>query len=76
VPTLADARTGKNGRHRLTGLRRQSVFGRLAGHEDVNDADRLCRDAAMRGVVGDCAITGCCLSQPDGPLRNEVAQPA
>jgi len=28
--TLADARTGKNGRHRLAGLPRQSVFGRLA----------------------------------------------
>jgi hypothetical protein len=28
---LADARTGKNGRHRLAGLLRQSVFGRLAG---------------------------------------------
>jgi hypothetical protein len=33
--TLADARTGKNGRHRLAGLLRQSVFGRLAGYEDV-----------------------------------------
>src|SRR4029077_756624 len=50
---LADARTGKNGRHRLVGLLRQSVFGRLAGYEDVNDADRLCRDPAMRWVVGD-----------------------
>ena len=56
--TLADARTGKNGRHRLAGLMRQSVFGRLAGYEDVNDADRLCRDPAMRWVVGDKAITG------------------
>jgi hypothetical protein len=28
---LADARTGKNGRHLLGGLLRQSVFGRLAG---------------------------------------------
>jgi len=28
---LADARTGKNGRHQLVGLLRQSVFGRLAG---------------------------------------------
>jgi hypothetical protein len=35
------------------------VFGRLAGYEDVNDADRLCRDTAMRWVVGDRAITGC-----------------
>ena len=56
--TLADARTGKNGRHRLAGLLRQSVFGRLAGYEDVNDADRLCHDPAMRWVVGDRAITG------------------
>jgi DDE family transposase len=50
--SLSDARTGKNGRHRLVGLLRQSVFGRLAGYEDVNDADRLCRDPAMRWIVG------------------------
>ena len=37
---LADARTGKNCRHALVGLLRQSLFGRLAGYEDVNDADR------------------------------------
>jgi Transposase DDE domain group 1 len=55
---LADARTGKNGRHRLVGMLRQSVFGRLAGYEDVNDAERLCRDPAMRWVVGNRAITG------------------
>ena len=55
---LADTRTGKNGRHRLAGLLRQSVFGRLAGYEDVNDAERLCRDPAMRWVVGDRAIAG------------------
>jgi hypothetical protein len=36
--SLADARTGKNGRHALVGMLRQSVFGRLAGYEDVNDA--------------------------------------
>jgi Transposase DDE domain group 1 len=49
---LADARTGKNGRHRLTGLLRQSVFGRLAGYEDVNDAERLCRDPAALSATG------------------------
>ena len=37
---LSDARTGKNGRHALVGMLRQSVFGRLAGYEDVNDAQR------------------------------------
>jgi len=40
---LADARTGKNGRHALVGMLRQAVFGRLAGYEDVNDAKRLRR---------------------------------
>jgi hypothetical protein len=49
---LAEARTGRNRRHLLVGLLRQSVFGRLAGYEDVNDAERLCRDPAMRWVVG------------------------
>jgi hypothetical protein len=56
--TLTDVRTGKNGRHRLAGLLRQSVFGRLAGYEDVNDAERLCSDPAMRWVVGHQAIAG------------------
>ena len=48
---LSDTRRGKNTRHLLTGLFRQSVFGRLAGYEDVNDADRLAHDPAMRAVV-------------------------
>jgi Transposase DDE domain group 1 len=34
------------------------VFGRLAGYEDVNDAERLCRDPAMRWVVGGRAPMG------------------
>ena len=53
---LADSRTGKNGRHGLGGLLRQSVYGRLAGYEDVNDADRLGRDPAMRWIIGGKAI--------------------
>jgi hypothetical protein len=36
---FGDAQTGKNGRYPLVGLLRQSVFGRLAGYEDVNDAE-------------------------------------
>ena len=47
---LADARTGRNGRHALVGLLRQSVFGRLAGYEDVNDALPLRHDPAMRWI--------------------------
>ena len=53
---LADSRSGKNGWHGLVGLLRQSVFGRLAGYEDVNDADRLGRDPVMRWIVGGKAI--------------------
>ena len=49
---LADARTGTNGRHALVRLLRQSGFGRLAGYEDVNDAERLRHDPAMRWIVG------------------------
>jgi hypothetical protein len=49
---LLDDRRGKNARHTLAGLFRQSVFGRLAGYEDVNDAERLGRDPAMRAIVG------------------------
>jgi hypothetical protein len=49
--SLSECRRGKNTRHLLAGLFRQSVFGRLAGYEDVNDADRLAHDPAMRAVV-------------------------
>src|SRR5918995_7273224 len=52
VLALAEGRRGKNTRHRLLGLLRQAVYGRLAGYEDVNDADRLARDPAMRAIVG------------------------
>ncbi len=59
---LADARTGRNGRHALVGLLRQSVFGRLAGYEDVNDALRLRHDPAMRWIVGGKAASGAAAS--------------
>ena len=61
--TLADARTGRNGRHALVGLLRQSGFGRLAGYEDVNDAERERHDLAMRWIVGGKAAQGCAASQ-------------
>ena len=40
---LSEVRHGRNTRHLLTGLLRQSVYGRLAGYEDVNDTERLSR---------------------------------
>ncbi len=48
---LRDQRTGRNTQHTLLALFRQSVFGRLAGYEDVNDADRLSRNPVMRSIV-------------------------
>ena len=53
---LRDTRSGKNTLHRLEGLFRQSVFGRLAGYEDVNDADCPALDPVMRQVVGGRAV--------------------
>src|SRR3954469_13514057 len=55
---LADARTGKNRHTRLLVFRRRPVFGRLAGYEDVNDAERLRYDPAMRWIVGGRAAQG------------------
>jgi Transposase DDE domain group 1 len=72
---LADARTGKNGRHALAGLFRQSVFGRLAGYEDVNDAERLRHDPAMRWIVGSKPAHGCAASPSQmRSLRDAVAR--
>jgi hypothetical protein len=53
---IEDRRTGRNIRHELTGLLRQSVYARLAGYEDVNDHERLFRDPAMRAVIGRKAL--------------------
>jgi hypothetical protein len=49
---LQESRTGRNIRHHLVPLLRQSVYSRLAGYHDTNDAERLCQDPAMRVVVG------------------------
>ena len=48
--------------HALVGMLRQSVFGRLAGYEDVNDAERLRHDPAMRWIVGGKAALGAAAS--------------
>ena len=57
--SLQDSRLGQNKQHGLSPLLRQSIYGRLAGYDDVNDAERLSVDPAMRHVVGGRA------SQPD-----------
>ena len=53
VPFIVhDFRTGRNIQHDLPALPRQSVYSRLAGYEDVNDAHRLSVDPTMRRITG------------------------
>ena len=47
-----DSRQGKNTQHNITALLRQSIYSRLAGYDDTNDAERLSVDPAMRRIVG------------------------
>src|SRR3990172_3550473 len=53
---LRDSRGGRNVQHELVSLLRQSVYSRLAGYEDTNDAERLAKDPAMQAVVGRRAL--------------------
>ncbi len=45
---LTDPRTGRNRQFPLPDLFRQSIYSRLAGYEDTNDAERLAQDPAFR----------------------------
>src|SRR5713226_1545416 len=45
---LSDPRRGKNIQLPLADLLRQSIYSRLAGYEDVNDAERLSHDPTFR----------------------------
>jgi len=75
--TLADARTGKNGRHALVGMLRQSVFGRLAGFanpevyeylecEGIKYAIRLPANRVLQERIGYL------LQRPVGRSSNDV----
>src|SRR5438093_7378435 len=45
---LVDPRTGRNRPFPLPDLFRQSIYSRLAGYEDTNDAERLAEDPTFR----------------------------
>jgi hypothetical protein len=45
---ILDARRGKNTQLPLPDLLRQSIYSRLAGYEDLNDAERLSQDPTFR----------------------------
>lgn len=45
---LTDSRRGKNMQFPLADLLRQSVYSRIAGYEDVNDAEQLWQDPTFR----------------------------
>jgi hypothetical protein len=45
---LTDPRTGHNRQFPLPDLFRQSIYSRLAGHADTNDAERLAEDPTFR----------------------------
>jgi hypothetical protein len=47
---LTDSRRGKNTQLPLPDLLRQSVYSRIAGYEDVNDAERLSQDPTFRPI--------------------------
>jgi hypothetical protein len=50
---------------------RKPVFGRRAGYEDLNDAERLRHDPGMRWRQG--SARRCSRDEPDGPLRDPAA---
>jgi hypothetical protein len=47
---LTDSRRGKNTQFPFSDLLRQSVYSRLAGYEDLNDAERLSQDPTFRAT--------------------------
>ncbi len=52
VSVLKETRKGNNCTHPMSGQFGQSLFGRVAHYEDVNDAERLSCDPVMRQIVG------------------------
>ena len=76
---LTDSRLGSNKPHLLVPLLRQSIYSRLAGYEDVSDAERLALDPAMRHVVGGRTAQAdkeAAFPRGVGRFETDAAQPA
>ena len=49
---FTDKSTGRNFQHGIENLLRLSIYSRLAGYEDVNDATRMSKDPVIRAIAG------------------------
>lgn len=55
---LSDSRHGLNTQFGCSDLLRQSIYSRLAGYEDLNDAERLASDPTFRLIGSPTRGTG------------------
>ena len=73
---MRDSRHGRNTQFRLPDLLRQSVYSRLAGYEDLNDAQRLSTDPTFRLIRIADAVGPECGPNLHAPLvRDRAADP-
>lgn len=63
---LTDPRTGRNRQFPLGDLFRQSIYSRLAGYEDANDAGRLAQDPTFRMLASRGSVRTWCSMRPRG----------
>ena len=68
---LTDSRQGGNKQHLLIPLLRQSIYSRLAGYEDVNDAERVWMRESNELTGGNVAGEG--VLRAEGDLEAAVA---